>query len=147
MQRGHSSEAWLPGTQQKLISPVFTVAKTAAQHRVQGAAESGTSFGTLVQTLLFGAASRLERGRATCLRCQGSGTANCPSCKGGGVLKADKVKINQVRHAANKVQGMISGNHSMRDGRWQMSNRCRKCRGTGRCTCPTCQGLGVMDGN
>ena len=29
------------------------------------------------------AASRLERGRATCLRCQGSGTANCPSCKVG----------------------------------------------------------------
>ena len=32
--------------------------------------------------------------------------------------------MNQVRHAADKVQGMISGNRSMRDGGWQMSNRC-----------------------
>ena len=44
--------------------------------------------------------------------------------QGGGVLKADKVKMNQVRHAADKVQGMISGNRSMRDSGWQMSNRC-----------------------
>ena len=94
LQRGHSSTAFLPGTQQKFTSPVLTVGQTAAEHRVQGAggcsavlptsgsakksdlqhiiivammqttedapaAASGSSFGTLVQTLLFGVSAAI----------------------------------------------------------------------------------------
>ena len=42
------------------------------------------------------AASRLERGRATCLRCQGSGTASCPSCKVGRLDCAGWTRLSEA---------------------------------------------------
>ena len=33
-----------------------------------------------VGSLLYGAASRIERGSATCLSCKGTGACSCPDC-------------------------------------------------------------------
>jgi hypothetical protein len=48
---------------------------------------------------------------------------DCIWLQGAGVLKADKVRMNQVRHATNKVQSMLSGSAAMYDTQWQVSNR------------------------
>ncbi|KAK9804874.1 hypothetical protein WJX72_009695 [[Myrmecia] bisecta] len=89
----------------------------------------------LVNNLLYGAASRLERGPTTCIRCKGAGTQTCNVCKGAGVLSPEKVRMNQIRHTTNRLRGVQTD--------WMQSNRCRQCHGTGRITCPSCGGMGV----
>jgi len=45
-----------------------------------GFASGASRFGNLVNTLLFGAASRIERGTSVCVPCRGNGTVLCPDC-------------------------------------------------------------------
>ncbi|CAL5220688.1 g2737 [Coccomyxa viridis] len=107
-----------------------------------GEASSSEGFSGLVNNLLFGAASSLERGDATCAKCRGAGALSCPSCKGAGVTN-QKVRMNQIRHAFNRVKNIVGiDSASMYDTQWQMSNRCRKCHGQGRVLCSTCNGYG-----
>ena len=47
------------------------------------------------------AASRLERGQTTCLKCRGSGTLRCDSCEGKGTVKPSRSN-SQVKLAMNK---------------------------------------------
>ena len=47
--------------------------------RLQASSSSG--FTDLINELLYGAASRLERGQATCRACKGTGTLECSTCQ------------------------------------------------------------------
>ncbi|CAK0783393.1 hypothetical protein CVIRNUC_006592 [Coccomyxa viridis] len=128
---------------------VITAAKDSSRQGLEektahseGANSSG-GFSGLVNNLLFGAATSLERGDATCAKCRGCGAVSCPSCKGAGV-KNQKVRMNQIRHAFNRVKNMVGiDSASMYDTQWQMSNRCRKCHGQGRVLCSFCNGIGA----
>ncbi|DBA73251.1 TPA: hypothetical protein ACH3X1_011314 [Trebouxia sp. C0004] len=104
----------------------------------------------IVNDLLYGAASRMERGQTTCIKCKGSGTCLCANCKGQGVVQPDKLKraADPVRQAANKVSSMLGGsNSSQYNPHMVRSNRCQKCRGSGQCTCSACQGHGFRGDN
>lgn len=104
----------------------------------------------LVNDLLYGAASRMERGQTTCIKCKGSGTLPCSICKGQGVVQPDKIKkaADPVRQAANKVSSMLGGsNSSSYNSHMLRSNRCQKCHGAGTCTCSVCQGHGFRGGD
>ncbi|KAL3146787.1 hypothetical protein ABBQ38_014769 [Trebouxia sp. C0009 RCD-2024] len=99
----------------------------------------------LVNDLLYGAASRMERGQTTCIKCKGSGTLPCSECKGQGVVQPDKLKkaTDPVRQAANRVSSMLGGSSSSNyNSHMLRSNRCQKCHGAGTCTCSVCQGHG-----
>ncbi|KAK9825371.1 hypothetical protein WJX81_005877 [Elliptochloris bilobata] len=80
---------------------------TRAARRTQEAAAdsseaSPSGLGGLVNELLYGAASSLDRGQATCRACKGTGTLECSACQGTGVLQPKKVRMNQLRHAVNR---------------------------------------------
>ncbi|KAK9818723.1 hypothetical protein WJX74_003373 [Apatococcus lobatus] len=97
----------------------------------------------LVNDLLFGAASRLDRGMTTCVACRGTGTCNCSTCQGTGTLSNKKANLNQIKHASNRLQSLMGGGQTHRDTEWMMTNRCRKCHGHGRMPCPACEGRGI----
>lgn len=106
---------------------------------------SGGFMGGIVNDLLYGAASRMERGQTTCIKCKGTGSCVCPNCKGQGVVQPDKLKraADPVRQAANMVSSMLGGSNSSEyNSHMLRSNRCQTCHGAGQCTCPTCQGHG-----
>eukprot|EP00877_Chromochloris_zofingiensis_P003605 jgi/Chrzof1/13245/Cz07g25300.t1 len=83
---------------------------------------------SVVNFLLYRAASRLERGHATCLACKGQGTCACPNCKGEGLVSKEEARMN-TRHKTD----------------WLMTNRCQKCHGQGQVICTTCNGVGVRN--
>lgn len=106
---------------------------------------AGQSFTGLVNDLLFGAASRMERGRTTCIQCKGSGTCTCINCRGQGIVKPDKLKkaSDPVRQAANAVSSMLGSSSSTQyNSHMLRSNRCQKCHGSGVRTCNACHGIG-----
>eukprot|EP00882_Tetradesmus_deserticola_P002350 GHRQ01002507.1.p1 GENE.GHRQ01002507.1~~GHRQ01002507.1.p1 ORF type:complete len:185 (+),score=30.84 GHRQ01002507.1:210-764(+) len=100
-------------------------------------------FGALVEFFLNRASSSLTRGPATCLSCKGVGACECPLCKGGGIMDKEAARMNTVRHAAQKMKEVLHVDRASYSTEWLTTNRCRRCRGGGRVTCPTCGGLGV----
>jgi DnaJ-class molecular chaperone len=90
------------------------------------------------------AASSLQRGPATCRTCEGRGVCACGACRGEGVLASGgRPQLNQVRHAAQRVQGLLGVERAAQNTEWLVSNRCKRCHGQGVCVCPTCGGIGV----
>lgn len=99
--------------------------------------------------LLYGAASRLERGASTCLNCKGTGAVDCAECgasgltgrasplKGGGRRGLLRGFIKKLAGREDTAGGVAS------DATFMLSNRCRKCHGLGRVPCTACGGLGV----
>lgn len=101
--------------------------------------------GSLVEWLLARAASRLQRGTATCLRCKGTGTIECEHCQGTGLLSEKSLRINSWKRAAEKVGALMTRSNATgpyQSGSWTKSNRCYHCQGTGRVVCPDCGGTG-----
>eukprot|EP00963_Diacronema_lutheri_P009096 scaffold810_cov355-Pavlova_lutheri.AAC.21 len=101
--------------------------------------------GSLVEWLLARAASRLQRGTATCLRCKGAGTIECTHCQGTGLLSEKSMRISSWKRAAEKVGALMTGSNATgpyQSGSWTKSNRCYHCQGTGRVVCPDCGGTG-----
>ncbi|GAX77653.1 hypothetical protein CEUSTIGMA_g5096.t1 [Chlamydomonas eustigma] len=76
----------------------------------------------LVKLLLFGSASRVQRGTCSCLQCRGNGTSSCTECKSSGLLSRGNV--------ARSEGGLTS-------------NRCSCCHGLGHLICPSCNGSGL----
>ena len=70
----------------------------------------------------------------------------CGACKGAGILAPEKVpKMNALRHTVNKLGGLLKPGDvspSMHDSVWVISNRCKRCRGTGSIVCAACDGTG-----
>ncbi|BDA49630.1 hypothetical protein COCOBI_14-2500 [Coccomyxa sp. Obi] len=131
-------------SQARVTVPFQISAKSSNDERQESSegASTSSSWTGLVSNLLFGAATSLERGDATCLSCRGTGALPCSACKGAGVMQ-QKVRMNQLRHTMNRVKTMVGmESKSMYDTQWQMSNRCRKCHGQGQLLCATCNGLG-----
>jgi len=97
--------------------------------------------------LLYGAASRLERGASTCLSCKGTGTIDCPACAGSGLVtsprQAGKGLLRKVVGKLKAAVGRGGGSSAAGDAAFILSNRCRRCHGLGRCTCGACGGMGV----
>lgn len=83
------------------------------------AEEEPSFFRRAVDLLLHRAASRRERGLATCIACRGQGTLRCPACAGAGRLSGARVAADGLR-----------------------TNRCSRCSGLGTIVCPTCLGVG-----
>ncbi|KAI3424249.1 hypothetical protein D9Q98_009604 [Chlorella vulgaris] len=108
--------------------------------------DSLDGLGVLAGNLLMNAASwRVVRGQTYCVHCRGSGKEACPSCVGSGIKEPEKVRMNQIRHAAGKLQQMIGvSDAKMHDADWMKSNRCKRCRGSGFVTCKHCDGTGVL---
>jgi DnaJ-class molecular chaperone len=100
----------------------------------------------LAGNLLMNAASwRVVRGQTYCLHCRGTGRETCASCQGSGILEPEKVRMNQLRHAAGKLQVLLGVSDArMHDSTWMKSNRCKRCRGTGALPCKHCNGTGVL---
>jgi RecJ-like exonuclease len=93
---------------------------------------------------LQAASLRTERGPAFCRSCQGSGYLTCNACKGAGILEAAR-RMNSLRHGVNKLGALLNpggASPSMHDSDWMVSNRCRRCRGSGSVACTTCGGSG-----
>lgn len=85
----------------------------------------------------------MQRGMSSCQRCQGTGRVVCNACQGAGILQPAKVaKMNQLRHATNKLVSLGKASPSMHDADWLVSNRCKRCRGSGAVECVSCQGSG-----
>lgn len=117
----------------------------STSHGEQNMVSQSAGFVTgLVNDLLYGAASRMERGQTTCIKCKGSGACACPNCKGQGIVQPEKLRkaADPVRQAANKVSSLLGGSNSNDYTHMLRSNRCQKCHGSGKCTCSTCQGHG-----
>lgn len=98
--------------------------------------------------LLYGAASRLERGTSTCLQCKGSGTVDCKDCGGSGLTTSPRAAgTGLLRKVLGKLKSVVGkgvpGGSAMGDAAFILSNRCRRCHGLGRMTCGACGGLGV----
>lgn len=111
----------------------------------QGDSNIMSQFSGLVNELLYGAASRMERGQTTCIACKGSGTCVCANCKGQGIMQAKQLQKakDPVRQAANKVQSMLGGSSSTSYSTTALrSNRCPKCHGNGQLVCHSCEGRG-----
>lgn len=108
--------------------------------------QAANSVGSAVQSLLYGAASRMQRGTTHCIKCKGTGLCECPKCKGKGVIDPSKVRMNQMRHSANKLRVMLGDKPGMYEGQWQLTNRCSRCHGLGQCACPACDGRGFRGG-
>jgi len=93
--------------------------------------------------LLRGAASRLQRGEITCLDCRGSGTCPCAACAGTGKAGGG-TKIKSTDEAAATPSGRVT-RYAAEDGgdpTFRATNRCGRCRGTGRALCRSCAGKG-----
>lgn len=71
------------------------------------------------------AASSLERGQTTCLTCRGKGTCTCPACRGAGTLPegAAAGRMNPVRHAAQKLKGLLREDGGEYSTDWLITNR------------------------
>ncbi|EFN50736.1 hypothetical protein CHLNCDRAFT_142565 [Chlorella variabilis] len=108
--------------------------------------QSLDEIGVLAGNLLMNAASwRVVRGQTYCLHCRGTGKESCPTCQGAGIVQPEKVRMNQIRHAAGKVQVLLGLNEpKMFDSDWMKSNRCKRCRGTGALPCKHCNGVGML---
>lgn len=103
----------------------------------QGSFASGASrFGALVNTLLFGAASRIERGTSICVSCRGGGTILCPDCQATGI----QGNASASRNSSSRLKGLMGTKSKEKE--WVVSNRCKSCRGYGRRECPHCDGEG-----
>ena len=98
--------------------------------------------------LLYGAASRLERGASTCLSCKGTGTVDCAECAGSGLVTSPRqVGKGLLRKVVGKLKAVVGrgggAGGATGDAAFILSNRCRRCHGLGRCTCGVCGGMGV----
>lgn len=103
----------------------------------------------LAGNLLMNAASwRVVRGQTYCVHCRGTGKETCPTCQGAGIVQPEKVRMNQIRHAAGKIQVLLGVNDAkMHDSDWLKSNRCKRCHGTGALPCKHCEGTGMLGPN
>ncbi|GBF92131.1 hypothetical protein Rsub_04478 [Raphidocelis subcapitata] len=99
----------------------------------------------LADLLLNRAASTLERGQTTCLTCRGTGSCTCPACRGRGTLPegAAAGRMNPVRHAAQKLKGLLREDGGEYSTDWLVTNRCRRCHGNGGWQCDSCNGSGL----
>jgi hypothetical protein len=98
--------------------------------------------------LLYGAASRLERGASTCLQCKGTGTVDCKECAGSGLTTSPRAAgRGLLRRVVGTLKSVVGrgppGGAAAGDAAFILSNRCRRCHGLGRITCGACGGLGV----
>lgn len=101
----------------------------------------------LASKLLVNAASwRVMRGQTECVTCRGTGRTTCGACQGAGIIKREElVRMNQVKHAAGKLQVMLGMNEPKSvESDWMQSNRCKRCKGTGAETCVQCDGTGRL---
>jgi len=48
-----------------------------------------------------------------------------------------------VRHAAQKLKGLLGVERAEYSTDWLVTNRCRRCHGAGSWVCPDCGGVGV----
>lgn len=110
-----------------------------------GASADQSVWERLGDKMLHNAASlRNVRGQTTCLRCQGGGQLACPVCQGEGVHHGP-VRMNQMRRAGSKLKVLMGLEGPLAaDDDWLRTNRCRRCHGTGVCTCPVCRGEGTL---
>lgn len=100
--------------------------------------------------LLYGAASRLERGASTCLNCKGTGAVDCAECGASGLTgRASPLKGRRglLRGVVGKLKSLVGRGDTAggvaSDAAYMLSNRCRRCHGLGRVPCTACGGLGV----
>ncbi|KAK9802009.1 hypothetical protein WJX73_010413 [Symbiochloris irregularis] len=130
---------------QSTIKGGRTYREKADQKQNVGKLEPGTKSKGLTDSmnqLLYGAASRLERGVTTCMQCQGTGTCDCPDCTGRGVTKPHS-SAKSSGQLFNKVKSFLGQQDLSYEAKWQVTNRCTKCRGGGRVRCSVCDGFGT----
>ncbi|GFR44444.1 hypothetical protein Agub_g5655 [Astrephomene gubernaculifera] len=108
---------------------------------------STNSFKQTVDVLLNRAASSLERGPCTCLSCRGGGTVECPHCKATGRLGEVAVeRASLLRNAVRRFRmavGLTPHEVPYATSEWVRTNRCPRCRGSGRLLCELCGGTGL----
>ena len=65
------------------------------------------------------------------------------SSQGTGLAETRKGKLSGLKKVVGKVKGLFGHGEEASDAGFVLSNRCRRCHGLGRTTCPACGGLGV----
>lgn len=135
---------WVPDSRLQTPAAIEGRSKKGASSDVPEVAEglegeeeektSSAYFPSLVKSLLWNAASGLQRGSAGCRNCQGTGTVTCPAC-GGSRISSSKLTAKQRSAQRIESQGKQAGS-------WRVSNRCTQCSG-GVIKCPVCSGTGV----
>ncbi|PSC74297.1 serine threonine kinase [Micractinium conductrix] len=91
------------------------------------------------------ASLRAVRAQSYCVQCRGTGRTTCSACQGAGIMQNEPVRMNQIKHAAGKVKVLLGINDTkMHDSDWQLTNRCKRCRGTGALPCVHCSGTGLL---
>ncbi|KAI8466140.1 MAG: hypothetical protein J3K34DRAFT_524810 [Monoraphidium minutum] len=111
----------------------------APRRHARGVCAAASPLQQLTDLLLNRAASRLERGKATCITCKGSGACTCDACKGQGTLRGG---AGQASSLGEKAQNLFK---PAREKDWLVTNRCLRCHGRGSWVCRDCGGTGFRE--
>jgi len=146
----------LPGQLMSVCKPLFfavcaTMNQQVSRGSIVASAGQQTSneeetVGLIERLLLRRAASNVNRGYCSCLKCKGSGTCECPMCKGEGIVEpghGSHTQMNNIRDLASKIESFFGGNTQASGQKWLRTNRCTRCHGSGQLTCQNCSGSGL----